>query len=342
MLAVFANLRNSVYTMLKKSFRWMWQHRKLTIAMMLAALLLALNLVAYNHAWAMTHFRDGGSKTSNPEDLSILQKANVLVLGVNIPRPANHADPGSQGLIFQTRTFQGRHGICLEAWHIPHPKAKGLVLLLHGYAACKANLLREARAFHDLGYATILLDMRGSGGSEGNQTTIGVYEADDLAAVIRSVQADDPEQPLILYGQSMGSVAILRAISENQVQAKAVIVECPFDRLLSTVENRFSAMGMPAFPFAQLLVFWGGVQNDFNGFKHNPVEYAQAIHCPVLLMHGENDPRVTAAQAQAVFENLAGEKRCESFPAVGHQSYVTASPDLWRQRISEFLARYVQ
>lgn len=28
---------------------------------------------------------------------------------------------------------------------------------------------------------------------------------------------------------------------------------------------------------ANLLVFWGGVQNDFNAFKHNPTDYAKNI-----------------------------------------------------------------
>ena len=38
----------------------------------------------------------------------------------------------------------------------------------------------------------------------------------------------------------------------------AVVVESVFDRLLSTAENRFHSMGIPAFPMARLLIFWGG------------------------------------------------------------------------------------
>lgn len=328
--------------MLKKSLCWLWHHRKLTLGLALATLVLVLNIVAYNHAHAMTHFRESGSRTGNPETLSFLQKMKVLLLGVTIPRPANECDPESQRLPFETLTFQGKDGINLEAWHIPHAQARGLVLLLHGYAACKASLLPEARAFHDLGLATVLLDLRGSGGSEGTWTTIGVQEADDVAAVVETLQADHPDRPLILYGQSMGSVAILRAIAVNQIHPKAAIVECPFDRLISTVENRFTAMGLPAFPCAQLLVFWGGIQLGFDGFRHNPVEYAQAVHCPVLLMHGENDSRVTTAQAQAIFNNLGGEKEYELFPEVGHQGYLDAKPELWSRRVSAFLQKHVR
>jgi alpha-beta hydrolase superfamily lysophospholipase len=314
-------------------------HRKLTVGLVLTALLIGLNVIAYNHAHAMTHFREGGPRTGNPETLSLLQKAKVLLLGISLPRPANQSDPASEGLAFETYHFRGKDGIRLEAWHVPHPEARGVVLLLHGYAGCKDSLLAEARAFHDLGYATVLLDCRGSGGSDGNATTIGVYEADDLAAVVRELQESDPGQRLILYGGSMGAVAILRAVSANGVRPSAVIAECPFDRMITTVGNRFAAMGLPAFPCAHLLVFWGGVQHGFNGFRHNPVDYARGVRCPVLFLQGEQDTRVTREQAEAVFKNLAGEKHFELFPGVGQQSCLSGRPDQWKQVVAEFLSR---
>jgi alpha-beta hydrolase superfamily lysophospholipase len=328
--------------MLRKSLRWLWWHPKLSFCLVLAACFGVLNLVAYNHAYSMTHFQQGGSKTTRPEALSFAEKCQVALLGVNIPKPCNHTDPSSQGLTFETCRFQGMDGVGLEAWHVPRPNAKGMVLLLHGYASCKANLLPEAKAFYDQGYAPVLLDLRGSGGSDGNVTTIGFSEADDVAAVVQSLQRSHPDQPLVLYGQSMGSVAILRAIAKNGVQPQAVVIECPFDRMLSTVENRFSAMGLPPFPCARLLVFWGGFQHGFNGFSHNPVEYASAVHCPVLLMHGAKDSRVTTEQAQAVLANLAGEKRFELFPDVGHESYLAAKPELWNRTVSNFLREHIR
>jgi alpha-beta hydrolase superfamily lysophospholipase len=328
--------------MCRKCLRWVWSHRKLSLLLAVVAVFLAVNLITYNHAHSMTHFQAGGSRTRSPESLALWEKVQVLFAGVRIPRPENRADPGSHGLPFETCRFQGKDGIGLEAWRISHAHPKGLVLLLHGYAASRASLLAEARAFHDLGYVAVALDQRGSGGSDGNDTSVGVLEADDVAAVVESLQATNPDRPLILYGQSMGSVAILRAIAAHGIQPRAVIIECPFDRLLSTVENRFAALGVPAFPFAQLLVFWGGVQHGFNGFQHNPVDYARSVHCPVLLMQGDQDRRVTPEQARAIFDNLAGAKRLEVFPDVGHQSYLAARPELWSAAVSGFLAEHVR
>jgi len=295
-----------------------------------------VNGVAFMHARAMTHFTPAGTRTAPPESLSYLEKTGVLLTGIRVPRPMSDTTPEQFGLSFSTHRLQGNAGV-LEAWHIPRTNARGLVLLFHGYASCKAALLPEEKAFYDLFYATLLLDFRGSGGSSGSETTIGYNEADDVACAVAFARAEWPGQPVVLYGQSMGSAAILRAIAVNDIQPDAIVVESPFDRLLSTVENRFDAMNVPSFPCARLLVFWGGAQHGFNGFAHNPVDYAVHVRCPVLHLHGELDPRVTQAQAAAIFDRFSGEKRFVLFPGVGHRPLLSERPGQWQEVISAFL-----
>jgi uncharacterized protein len=319
--------------------RWIWSRRKrVALSVLLLAFVLA-NALAFMHARAMTHFQTGVSRTADPESLTILQKARVLLTGVDNPRPENHATPESLGLPFAIHKVQSDDGITLEAWHIPREGAKALVLMFHGYAACKAQLLGEANALHELGYAVLLVDFRGSGGSSGRETSLGVAEAEDVRQVWDYARLTWRDQRIVLYGQSMGSAAILRALSlHEEIQPAACVLECPFDKLRSTVGNRFTAMGLPAFPGADLLLFWGSVQVGFNGYRHNPVEYAKAVRCPVLLLHGGNDTRVLPEQAEAIFENLAGDKEYKVFGAAGHESYLAACADEWKQSISAFLS----
>ena len=52
-------------------------------------------------------------------------------------------------------------------------------------------------------------------------------------------------------------------------------------------------MHVPCFPMAYLLVFWGGTINGFNAFNHNPQNYASQVKCPVLLMYGLKDDKVS-------------------------------------------------
>jgi hypothetical protein len=88
-------------------FRWIRTHRRLTAGLVVAAGLIALNVVAFNQAWSMTHFQEGGTKTANPESLSLLQKVRVSLLGVSLPRPQNTIGPQSVGLAFETHRFGG-------------------------------------------------------------------------------------------------------------------------------------------------------------------------------------------------------------------------------------------
>jgi hypothetical protein len=64
----------------------------------------------------------------------------------------------------------------------------------------------------------------------------------------------------------------------------------------------------PLFSNAGLLDFWGGIQNGFWAFIHNPTEYAKKVRCPVLLLYGEKDNRVSSGEIDEIFLNLKGKK----------------------------------
>jgi len=296
-----------------------------------------LNGLAYLHARAMTHYAPGGVRTQRPEALTLLQKIKVLTVGVRLPRPANDKTPADFGLPSETVTFTGAHGLRLEAWLIKQPASRGTVLLFHGYGSSKSALLLAAQDFTRMGYDALLVDHFGSGGSAGNTTSIGYHEADDVAAAFRFVREREPGRPVVLYGVSMGAVAILRAVAAHGIAPEAVVLECPFDRLLTTAQNRFAAMGLPAFPAAPLLVFWGGVQGGFDGLGFIPAESARQVRCPVLVMHGERDPRVTLPQMEQLVQNLNPSRQFKVFPGLAHQSYIAAAPDAWHGSVQDFL-----
>lgn len=287
----------------------------------------------------MLHFTQRGERTSKPENLSVFQKISILFTGINIPKPTNDATPNDYNLAYETHQFKVNDETELEAWYIPHPESIGIILMFHGYALAKSSLLPEAQAFNQMGYETFLVDFRGSGNSNQSETSIGYYEADDVAASVKYVQSELEPREIILYGQSMGGVAILRAIAENGIKPQRVIIEAVFDKMVSTVANRFTSMGLPTFPGTHLLIFWGSLINGYSGFKHNPIDYAKKVECSVLLLHGTDDERVTLEQAQAVFEQFKGEKKFEVFIGVGHESYFVARPEQWKEIIRQFIVQ---
>jgi alpha-beta hydrolase superfamily lysophospholipase len=310
---------------------------------LLALACLMLNALAYRHAWSMTHFVESGERPPPPEKMSLGQKASAIFTGIEIPKPRNRKTPADYDLPFETHRFATSDGLACEAWHVPcdatdeSGAARGLCVMFHGFSTSKASLLPPAKVLHELGYDALLVDFRGSGGSDGRATTIGYREADDVAAACAFAGQQWPELPQVLYGRSMGAAAVLRALAIGQLQPAAVILECPFDRLLATTKNRFRAAGLPSFPAAELLVFWGGLQHGYSGFDHNPVDYAAAVACPALFLHGEHDIRVSPAEAREVFDRLAGEKTWKLVEGAGHENLSVARPEEWRPAVERFL-----
>jgi uncharacterized protein len=316
---------------------------KKTVGLALASLGLlatAFNALAFRHSYALTHFTERGIRTRRPEALAFSEKLLVLATGAKVPRPRNRRSPRDLGLAYERHVFEGARRLPLEAWYIPRRPSRGLIVIFHGHADSKDSQLNAASRFREMGYSTFLVDFYGSGGSGGAETSIGFHEATDVANAYEYSRHLPGERAVFLYGGSMGAAAILKAAADRQFQPEGLILEMPFDNLLNTVRHRFGTMGLPSFPAAELLVFWGGWQQGFNGFRHNPVDDAGAVRCPTLLMNGDRDPWVTIEEAQAIFDRLRGPKQMKIFRGLQHQSFLNARPAEWRLSVSSFLAEY--
>jgi pimeloyl-ACP methyl ester carboxylesterase len=314
--------------------------KRLAIRIGFAALtaFLALNLVAYRHAWRMTHFVPVGTRTARPGKLSTLAKIKTLIVGVEIPRPVVDAVNAEFPQPARTVHFTARDGVKLVAWDIPAPgeQEQGVMVMFHGHAVSRSSLLGIARVLHELGWRTVLVDFRGSGDSDGSATTLGWHEARDVAAAVNWSRHEWPTEKLVAFGESMGGGAVLRSIATEGVTPDGIVVEAPFDTLLTTVGHRYHAMGLPSFPFAQLLLLWGGVQNGFNAFALNPVDYATAVNCPALVLSGEHDPWVKPAEAQRVAAAMHGPTECHIFEKGGHCGFWWDVPDEYRRVVGEW------
>lgn len=306
----------------------------------LLAGLICMNIVACFHAYKFTHFVDSSvEKTQNPDKLSGLAKIKALVFGVNNPRPENKILPSGA---YQTVKLPGN--MQTECWYFNKKEAgndsiKGTVVLFHGYAGSKSTMLDKGAIFDSLGYNTLLVDFAGSGGSEGKVTTIGFKEAVQVKYAIDYLK-EQKEENIYLFGTSMGAVAVLKAFDSYDIDPRAIILECPFGTMYETVCARFRNMNAPIFPMAGLLVFWGGIQNGFWAFGHNPVDYALKVNCPVLYLYGEGDKTVSHDETNRIFKNLSGEKELKTYPSAGHENYLLKYRQEWTKDVQDFLASH--
>lgn len=291
-----------------------------------------MNVFAVFHSYKFTHYtKSDNEKTKDPKNLTSAEKFKTLFFGISNPRPKNNIFPKRD---YKTLILKSNKEI--ECWSIKRNNSKGTVILFHGYSGNKSSLLENSEVFLNIGYNTFLVDFMGSGGSEGNQTTIGYLEAEQVKTCFDYLTKNG-EQNIYIYGTSMGSVATMKAISDLNISPKGIIIECPFGSMYETVCARFKTMNAPIFPMAGLLVFWGGLQNNFWAFGHKPTEYAKKINCPTLLLYGANDDKVSRHEIDNIFKNLKGIKKLVIYPNAGHENYLIKYKDEWTKDIQDFL-----
>lgn len=299
----------------------------------IAFLFICLNVIAFIHAYKFTHFAESKSqKTESPEKLSSFEKVKTLFFGVNNPKPLNKKFPTQK---YQTIKLKSNKEI--ECWLIKNQNSRGTVILFHGYVGEKSSMLDKSNEFLKLGFNTMLVDFMGSGNSEGNQTTIGFKEAEEVKTCFDYISSTG-EKNIYLFGTSMGAVAIMKCINDTQIKPKGIIIECPFGSMYQTVCARFKKMHAPTFPMAGILLFWGGIQNGFWGFNHNPSEYAEKINCPTLLLYGEKDKSVSRSEIDEIYKNLNGFKELRVYKNTGHENYLIKNKLQWSQDINSFLS----
>ncbi|GAA4366439.1 hypothetical protein GCM10023185_37570 [Hymenobacter saemangeumensis] len=300
----------------------------------MAAVLVLLSAALFNQAYRFTHFSSAAEDA--PTGLpSALQLARYALLGLPNPRPADGPAPA---VAYENVALKAIDGTRLAAWYVPVSEARGTVALFHGYHSQRAGLHAEAAIFRRLGYNTLQLDFRGSGASDGDYTSVGYDEAQDVKAAYDWLRQQDHNRKLYLFGTSMGAVSILRGMRQYpDMQPEGLILECPFGTQLDASKGRFRSLHLPEEPLSHLIVFSGSVVNGFWGFSHDAVRYAGAVRVPALLQWGEQDPRVSRAETDALFAALRGPKQLVTYPAAGHESYARQDSARWAQAVAAFL-----
>jgi pimeloyl-ACP methyl ester carboxylesterase len=122
---------------------------------------------------------------------------------------------------FKEIRYQSHDGLTLAArfaagWN------QGTIILAHDLAASGQDLARLARLLRGAGFGILLLDLRAHGRSQGDTSTYGWKEGEDLACAVEYLltRVDVNGGKIGAYGLSLGAQAVLRgALKSDQIQA---------------------------------------------------------------------------------------------------------------------------
>ena len=215
--------------------------------------------------------------------------------------------------------------------------SKGTVVLFHGITVTKTQLLDEAYEFKFWGYNVMLVDLRGHGNSEGNITTIGYREAEEVKLAFEYLQQKG-EKNIILFGTSLGGVVISKAIADYNLSPSGIIIEMPFLSLQSYLKAKARLLGFPQQPFAFLTTAWIGMEKGFNGFSHLTTRYVSKINCPVLMQIGGKDEFVLRSESEIIYDAIVSkDKKLIIYENGLHESFLRHDHSRWRNEVESFL-----
>lgn len=299
-------------------------------------LFILLNIICASQAYKLTHVYDRGTEPKGAaKAMGFFSVAKTIILGQDNYKLALKDKPKQ---LAETIELTTSDGLKLEGWDVEQKNAIGTVILFHGHGGNRVGVLNEAEAFYNLRYNVVMVDFRAHGNSSGNSSSIGYLESADVKAAYDFVSRSG-EKNIILYGISLGAASITKAMHDYAaIQPKKIIIEMPFATLQDAVKGRLKMMNVPGQPFATLLTFWGGIEQGFWAFNNKPEEFVKSINVPVLMQWGKQDTRVSEAETNSVFANLASkDKSLVIYENSGHQSLCTNEEGKWLSTVIAFL-----
>ena len=169
---------------------------------------------------------------------------------------------------------------------IRHEGVAPLIVFYHGNARHHGNRTQDARRLMALGFDVLLASYRGYGGNDGEPTEEGLYNDARAWAEWALARQSQAEQPIIFYGESLGTAVASKMAAEYEAQA--LILETPMTSVADVGAERY-----PYFPVRQLT-------KD----KFDTLSRMSLIEEPILIL-GAGKDTVVPTEHSRILKNAA-------------------------------------
>lgn len=287
------------------------------------------------------------------ESLPFLVRATVLIaialpylMAVALtyrPKVVSRDDPGTKlGMRYEPVHFETSDGYGISGWWIPAaqkdpplpaprsnrraPVAKparptnfgrDTVIICHGIGSNKAAVLNLARSLVPHGYNVLVFDFRGHGESDGQLTSLGDLERQDVLAAVHWLQDQHPRQSrrILGLGVSTGAAALLAAAVDPSPAGQsmdAVAVFEGFDELRGLGRSVATSRFLPPLSWLAdrvgLALASAQVGTDLVHFSPAS-SIKQLWPRPLLVIHGLNDDVIPFEHGERLYEAAYEPKR---------------------------------
>jgi len=242
-------------------------------------------------------------------------------------------------------TFQGVSDCRIHycCWQ-PEGDPKSVLLLVHGYAEHSGRYARVADCFVGQGYAVYALDHRGHGKSAGRRGYFERFQllVDDLDTFFGLVREREPGRSIFHVGHSMGGLLAAAYTIQHPDQVDGLVLSGPWLRategvspllqaLSGIISSLFPGTGVTRLAAAtisrdpEVVARYDSDPLNYRGqvparagvemikTARRVLRQAQAITCPVLIMHGTDDKLADPTGSRELYEAISSTDKTLKF-----------------------------
>ena len=238
-------------------------------------------------------------------------------------------------------SFLSRDGTRLSGWFIPAPgrDAAPAVVLSHGWARSRCELLPHANFLHHAGFAVLVFDYRHRGESDGSEITMGLREQDDLlgALDLLSTRPEVDTERIGAFGMSMGG-AITMLVAARDRRIRAIACEAPFDTFDTLMVRGIRHYGrLPSFPFSPVAKWVLELRLRGRLDAIAPADVVASLSPrPVFIIADEGDALIGADATERVFQAAVEPKQFWLIAGADHARGWQAGREEYERRLLAF------
>lgn len=237
-------------------------------------------------------------------------------------RAAVRARLAAPGETWEQRQVLGGEARPLEVWRLRRPASLGVVVYLHGFGDDAWGTL--GRAAELARWDAVGFSFRGRDRDPAVPCTLGGWERRDVAAVVRSLEAEGvARQGIVLAGWSMGAAVALLALEDLEREGGPLggaLLECPFEDLPAATRDHLrgtlGALETLARPAERLALAQAGRRARFDPEAVSPRRAARHLRTPLAVVTGDADRETplegVRALAVADLTVVPGAGHCEA------------------------------
>jgi len=214
------------------------------------------------------------------------------------------------------------------------------ILMCHGIGTGRRECLPIALRFSTAGYNVLCFDFRAHGMSDGQFSSVGLHETNDVIGAVQYLKQRPEVDPtrIGVVGFSMGAVATIQAAAQC-ADIAAVVADSAYASFLEAVRYSFRVVArLPHFPIAPIAMHWAKWIVHVDPSHLRPVDVIGRIAPrPILVTHGTLDEIVPLRHAHILFKAAEEPKELWIVPGARHVEARDQDPDGYFERIERFL-----